>query len=223
MPSDARLRGLYALTPALADTAELAARVSAALEGGAALVQYRAKDASRELALAQARVLRAVCHAHAVRLIVNDSLELALACGADGVHLGRDDISVREARAAFPRGVIGVSCYDDPARALEAARGGADYVGIGSVFDSPTKPGAVRAPLALLATAKEISGLPVVAIGGITTANARLAVDAGADMVAVISSLFGTPDVRAAAREFARAFQFQDQGAHHVRAQPRAV
>jgi hypothetical protein len=110
----AGLRGLYAVTPAIADTSILVARVREALEGGAALVQYRAKDVSPGLALMQARALAALCRAAGVPLIVNDSLELAAAVGADGVHLGRDDAGVREARIALPKAIIGASCYADP-------------------------------------------------------------------------------------------------------------
>jgi len=110
-----------------------------------------------------------------------------------------------------------------PARALKAAAEGADYVAIGSVFPSSTKPGAVRARLSLLAEARAVSGLPVVAIGGITARNAGEAIAAGADMVALISALFDAPDIRAAAREIARLFNESPRGAHDVRAQPRAV
>lgn len=219
----ARLRGLYAITPETSDTAWLIARVEECLEGGAALIQYRAKQAAPDLALEQARGLAGLCRAHRVALVVNDSVELALAAGAAGVHLGRDDLDVRRARAAFPAGLIGVSCYDEPARALAGARAGADYVAIGSVFASPTKPGAHRAALDNLAAAKRISGLPVAAIGGITLENATLAIAAGADMVAVISALFGARDVRAAARSFARLFDTAVTGNDHVRTQPRAL
>ena len=218
-----RLRGLYAVTPAIADTAALCARVREALAGGAAMIQYRAKDAPRELALEQARGLAALCADAGVPFIVNDSLDLALEVDAGGVHLGRDDVDAREARRRMPRGLIGVSCYADPERARIAARAGADYVAIGSVFPSSTKPGAVRAQLSLLAEARAVSGLPVVAIGGITARNAGEAIAAGADMVAVISALFDAPDIRAAAREIARLFNESPRGAHDVRAQPRAV
>jgi len=197
------LRGLYAITPREPDTVRLLEKVGRAIAGGAALVQYRAKDLPHDQALEQARALAALCHQASVPLIVNDSVEVALAAGADGVHLGRDDVAPREARARMPRAVIGVSCYDDVARARAAAAEGADYVGIGSVFASTTKPGAVRASLDLLAEAKSASGLPVAAIGGIDTSNARAAVTAGADMLAVISALFEASDVEAAARRFA--------------------
>jgi thiamine-phosphate pyrophosphorylase len=151
---DARLRGLYAVTPEIADTRRLVALVASALAGGAALIQYRAKDAAPALALEQARALAASCRAAGVPLIVNDSVELAIASGADGVHLGREDIDPKEARARMPGALIGVSCYADPSRARAAADAGADYVAIGSVFASSTKPSAVRSPLALLQAAK---------------------------------------------------------------------
>lgn len=224
MGSEARvLRGLYAVTPESADPEDLAARVEASLRGGARLVQYRAKGLGRDAALARARRLAAACAAHGVPLIVNDSVELALAAGAAGVHLGRDDASPAAARRAMPRGIIGVSCYDDPGRARQAALEGADYVAVGSVFASATKPGAVRAALELIARAREASGLPVAAIGGITAANAGQAIAAGADMVAVISAIFAAADVERAARDIARLFNDLPQGEQDVRAQPRTV
>jgi thiamine-phosphate pyrophosphorylase len=219
----ARLRGLYAVTPEMPDTSRLAAIVEAAMAGGAALVQYRAKNVASELALEQARALVCVCRRGGVPLIINDALDLALAVGADGVHLGRDDLDAKTARARFPRGLIGVSCYADPAKARAAAEAGADYVAIGSVFPSRTKPSAVPAPLALLRAAGQMSSLPVVAIGGIEPGNARSLIDAGADMVAVISALFDAPDVTQAARAFARLFDRGLSGADDVRTQQRAV
>jgi len=200
-----RLEGLYAITPECADTADLVSRVERCLEGGAALVQYRAKTAAPALALEQARSLAALCRSFGVPLIVNDSIDLAAASGADGVHLGRDDASVADARGALSNAIIGVSCYADPALARIAAKNGADYVGIGSVFASSTKPKAVRASLASLGEAR-LCGLPVAAIGGITLANADEALAGGADMLAVIAALFDAPDVRGAARAFSNRF-----------------
>lgn len=201
-----RLRGLYAITPEGLPAAELFARAERCLEGGAALLQYRAKSLPPAIALEQARALAQACRAHGALFIVNDSVELAAACGADGVHLGRDDANARAARVALPRAVIGVSCYADAARAAQAARDGADYVAVGSVFASSTKPGAQRAALDCIGAAREAGGLPVAAIGGITAANAGLAIAAGADMVAVISALFAAPDVAAAARDLTNCF-----------------
>jgi thiamine-phosphate pyrophosphorylase len=219
----ARLRGLYAVTPETGDTAGLCARVEECIAGGAALVQYRAKRIDKALALEQAGRLASMCRAHRVLFIVNDSIELAAAVDADGVHLGRDDRDLRGARAALPGKVIGVSCYNDPDLARRAAAAGADYVAIGSVFASGTKPNAPRATLENLAHARAGAGLPVAAIGGITVENAPRVVAAGADMLAVISALFDAPDVRAAARSFARLFDAPATSHSHVRTQQRAV
>ena len=219
----ARLRGLYAITPPESDTAKLLARVEHCLEGGARAVQYRAKSLAESVMREQARGIAALCRARGVAFIVNDSIDLALEVGADGVHLGRDDGNARAARARIGDRLLGVSCYDQPALARDAARDGADYVAIGSVFASGTKPGAVRAPLALLAEAKRVSGLPVVAIGGIDLSNARLAIEAGADMVAVISAIFDADDVRGAAAALAALFGHATTENDHVRAQPRAL
>lgn len=201
-----RLRGLYAITPEEPDTQLLELKVRACLDGGAAAVQYRAKRLAPSLRGEQARRLVALCRSRGVPLIVNDDVELAIASGADGVHLGRDDGDVRRAREAIGTGLLGVSCYDQPRNARAAADAGADHVAIGSVFASSTKPGAVRAPLALIAEAKRAAALPVVAIGGITAANAAQAIEAGADMVAVISAVFDAADVEAAARAIADEF-----------------
>jgi thiamine-phosphate pyrophosphorylase len=219
---DPRLRGLYAVTPEGARTDSLVERTRLCLEGGARIVQYRAKSLAPALALEQARSLAHECRRADALFIVNDSVELALAAGADGVHLGREDGDPREARARMPRAVIGVSCYADPQRARDAAAAGASYVGIGSIFASSTKPHAAHAPLEIVARAKAAGGLPVAAIGGITPANAARVVDAGADMLAVISALYDAADVTAAARSLSRLFDAPRKSAE-ARAQPRAV
>jgi len=217
-----RLRGLYAITPEEPDTRKLLDKVAAAIAGGAAAVQYRAKKLPEDVRLAQAMRLAQICRAAGVALIVNDSARLARAAGADGIHLGRDDGEVAQARRLLGASLVGVSCYDEIDRVRAAAAAGADYVAIGSVFASSTKPGAVRAPLALLAGARRAGGLPVVAIGGITAANAGEAIAAGADMVAVISAVFDARDVESAARAISSLFT-AIQGESDVRAQPRAV
>lgn len=201
------LAGLYAITPDLANTALLLARVEQALAGGARLVQYRNKSAGPELKREQAPALLALCHRHGARLIVNDDLALTLALGADGVHLGREDGDLEAARAALgPGRLLGLSCYADLARAREARRIGADYIALGSVFASTTKPTAVRAPLTALREARAGSGLPVCAIGGITLDNAPRLIEAGADLLAVISDLFDAPDIRARAAAYSSLF-----------------
>ncbi len=206
--SDARpwRRGLYALTDG-SSGARLLQLAEAVLDGGAALVQYRAKFAPPERRRAEATALLALCRRHRVPLVINDDLALAAAIGADGVHLGRDDASPGAARDALGKGaIVGVSCYADPERARAAAAAGADYVAFGSLFASTTKPDAVRAPLALLGAVRRELGLPVCGIGGITLANAAEAIAAGADLLAVITDLATAPDPRARAAAFAALF-----------------
>ncbi|MEP6512103.1 MAG: thiamine phosphate synthase [Dokdonella sp.] len=198
-------RGLYAITDGPRN--DLFAACTSALEGGAAILQYRDKNTGRARRLQEARALQALCKRHRVPLIVNDDIELAAAVGAAGVHLGENDAAIESARARLGEtAIIGVSCYDSLAHARAAAAAGASYLAFGAFFASVTKPLARRAPVQLLRDAKPL-GLPLVAIGGITPANARELIDAGADAIAVVSGLFGQPDVRAAARHFAALFE----------------
>ena len=203
------VRGLYAVTPDTVDTPWLVAAVQSAVRGGARVVQYRNKTADAVLRRAQAAALATALAGTSARYIVNDDPELARSVRAHGVHLGEDDGDVARARALLGReALIGVSCYDDPERAKELVRAGADYVAFGSFFASGVKPGARRASPALLREAAGL-GVPVVAIGGITAANAASLRDAGADAVAVISAVFGAPDaasIERAARSIAALF-----------------
>lgn len=197
------LRGLYAVTDGRGGDA-LLDLVGALLRGGAALVQYRAKQVPAARRHAEAAALLALCRTHRVPLIVNDDLDLAVAIGADGVHLGRDDAPLAVARQRLgPDAIVGVSCYAEYDRAVAAAAGGADYVAFGSLFPSPTKPQAPQAPLALLGRARCELALPVCAIGGITLANAGQALAAGSDLLAVISDLAEAPDPQARAAAYA--------------------
>jgi thiamine-phosphate pyrophosphorylase len=192
-----RLRGLYAITPEGPGVVE---KVRQALQGGIALLQYRRK---KQHSLEEARVLLALARRNHVPFIVNDDVELALALDADGVHLGRDDGDLAAARKRLKGKLVGASCYDrlDEARAALAA--GADYVAFGSVFPSPTKPSAVRAPLSLF---DHDFPKPVCAIGGITLQNAPQVIAAGADLVAVISDLFDAPDIARQAAAYRKLF-----------------
>lgn len=199
------LRGLYAITPDMSDSARLVALVASALEGGVALVQYRNKSAPPELRRLQAGSLAELCRARGVAFVVNDDLPLALEVNAEGVHLGRDDGDLRAARARLRGKLLGVSCYDSLAAAHAAAEAGADYLAFGSVFASLTKPHAGRAPLALFAAARALK-VPLAAIGGITLENASAVIAAGADLLAVISDLFEAPDVSARARAYGGLF-----------------
>lgn len=199
-------RGLYAITPDEPDTPRLLERVTRALDGGAAVVQYRNKVAGSTVRREQAEALLALCHSRDVPLIVNDDWRLAHEIGADGAHLGRDDGDLTIARATLGvDAVLGVSCYDELSRALAAAQAGADYVAFGAFFPSPTKPHARRAHPALLADTAHLPAVRV-AIGGITPDNAPALVAAGADLLAVISGVFDAPDPTAAARAYLRAF-----------------
>ena len=198
-----KLRGLYALTPETAETETLLRNVALALEGGLAMLQYRRKGRQ---SLDEAQGLARMCRDRGVPFLVNDDVALALDCGADGVHLGRDDGDPAAARAMLKGGILGVSCYDSLATAHEAVAAGADYVAFGSVFPSPTKPAAVRVPLSLFGEARSL-GVPLVAIGGITLQNAPQLRAAGADCVAVISDLFEAPDIAARARAYGKLFQ----------------
>ncbi|HCK82764.1 MAG TPA: thiamine phosphate synthase [Candidatus Competibacter sp.] len=201
-------RGLYAITDAvLLPDERLLAAVEQAILGGARSVQYRDKSGDGGRRLAQAHGLNRLCRRHQVPLIVNDDVELAAQVGAAGVHIGRNDPAFATARARLGEAaLIGVSCYDCLALALDAERAGADYVAFGAFFPSPTKPDEIRAPLGLLREAKVSLKVPVVAIGGITPDNAPTLLDAGADALAVVSALFAQPDIRDAARRFAALF-----------------
>jgi thiamine-phosphate pyrophosphorylase len=202
------VHGLYVITDDRRQgAAALTAAVAAALRGGARIVQYRDKSTDRQRRSAEATALSALCQRRGVPFLVNDDVELALAVGADGVHLGRADPAVTSARRRLgKRRLIGVSCYNRLELARQAAIAGADYIAFGSFFASPTKPHAVVASPDLLARARRELTVPMVAIGGISPENGGALVRAGADMLAVISAVFAAPDITAAARAFASCF-----------------
>jgi thiamine-phosphate pyrophosphorylase len=204
--------GVYAITPETADTAKLLAQIEAALAGGVAAVQYRDKSTDVARRHEQASELRALCRRFNVPLIVNDDLRLADLADADGVHLGRDDGSLREARIILgPDKLIGTSCYQSLALAQSAEAAGADYVAFGSFFPSPTKPAAGRAEAVLLREATQVIHVPIVAIGGITLTNAPILLDAGADSLAVLSALFDASNIRAAAQALNQLFEVESE------------
>ncbi len=209
MSRAAPLRGLYAITDAdLASGQNLTSQVAAAIRGGARIVQYRDKGTDQTRRIREAASLLSLCRAQGTSLIINDDLALAEAVGADGIHLGRDDVPPRLARERLgASAIIGVSCYNQLERARRAASDGADYVAFGRFFTSLTKPDAVAADKDLLRRARAEIRLPLVAIGGITPENGSLLVRAGADMLAVIRGVFGHRDIAAAARRFSRLFE----------------
>lgn len=205
------LCGTYALTPDDNLLPRLLALVESALQGGVKWVQYRNKIAPQALRRSEASELVRLCHAYGAKLIVNDDVWLAVEIGADGAHLGRDDLpggSLETARNALgPKRILGISCYDDLARAEVAVEAGADYIAFGSLFPSITKPQATRASLDLIREAKRRFRVPVVGIGGITLSNAPQVLAAGADMIAVLSDLFDAMDIKKQAAAFQQLFK----------------
>ena len=203
-----KLAGLYAM----ADTSVLSEDLlvpatSLAIGGGARLVQYRSKSDDTALKEWQAVDLLHLCRGLDVPLIINDDIELAATIRADGVHLGKDDMPVAEARARLgDKVIIGASCYGSVALAEQAWKDGASYVAFGRFFPSSTKPFAVQTEPDILVAARQAMPLPICAIGGITTSNAATLAEAGADMLAVAQGLFGG-DVKVTASQFARLFE----------------
>jgi thiamine-phosphate pyrophosphorylase len=207
MTLDHPIHGLYLITADVDHSQGLLSRAEAALTGGARVLQYRDKGADTGRRLAEAQALAALCRQHGAAFIVNDDIELAAAVGA-GVHLGQDDAALPVARQRLgAAAIVGISCYDSLPQAQAAAAAGADYVAFGSFYPSSIKPLAVRPPLSLLTQARQLITVPLVAIGGIEAANAPALIAAGADAVAVISSVFLAADPEAAAAEIADLFE----------------
>ena len=206
--SGAAIRGVYAITPEIADTEGLLDRVSLALKGGVRVVQYRNKNAPVELKHQQSLALQTLCRGFEVPFIINDDVELAEHVGADGVHLGQADATISEARAMLGvNSIIGISCYNQIALAERALSESADYVAFGSFFPTANKRDAVVAPLNILREAEGRFRAPVVAIGGIRLENAGEVIAAGADALAIISGLFDARDITATARVFGQLFE----------------
>lgn len=200
------IKGVYAITPESLHGSALMAAVDAALRGGVAWLQYRdkSKDAARRLQ--DAKALRALTEEFGVGLIINDDVDLALAVGADGVHLGRDDGDLLAARRRFPAGVLGASCYASLPTAQSAEQAGASYVAFGAVFGSSTKPDARPCALDLLPLARQRLQVPMVAIGGIAPGNVEQVLATGVDSIAVSAGIFAAADIEHAARQLCNIF-----------------
>lgn len=202
-----RPRGVYLITPDEPDTARLLQQTAPLLEGGVQWLQYRNKTAPTALRLEQATALRALCAEAGVALIINDDVGLAHRVAAAGVHLGEDDAGIAAARAQLgANAIIGASCYDELARAQRAVAAGASYVAFGAFFPSRSKHTTRRAHPELLGHSAAL-GVPRVAIGGITPDNAGPLVNAGADLIAVISGIYQATDPRAALRAYLTCFK----------------
>ena len=201
------IKGLYAITPDMADLNTLIHKTQLAIEGGAFMVQYRSKKQDHAVKMQQCAAILRLCREYGVPCIVNDDVEMCRILEADGVHLGENDDNIAEVRRILGEdAIIGSSCYDQLDRAKQAQKEGATYVAFGAVFPTPTKPNAPRATLELLREAKREIHIPIVAIGGITVNNAHDVIEAGVDAIAVITSLFEAKTIKETAETFLKMF-----------------
>lgn len=197
------LKGLYAI----ADTNcvhidHLANKVDEVLSAGVKIIQYRDKTDNQDTRHSISTKLKSLVTKHQALLIINDDILLAKSIDADGVHLGKEDCSISEARKILgPNKIIGASCYNHYANAPQAVEAGANYIAFGSFFSSPTKPCAPCANIELITRAKKELSVPICAIGGITKDNIMPLLNAGVDMVAMISTIFSSPSPRQAVQE----------------------
>ena len=199
------MRGYYFITEAALSRAGNLSDVAAAVAAGVRVVQYRQKQGLTSDLVAEARRLREICR-H-IRFLVNDRVDLVMEVGADGVHLGQEDLPCPEARKRLgPEKIIGVT-VSTVAEALTAQAGGADYLGVSPIFSTATKADAgAPAGVALLAEIRRRVTLPLVAIGGITLANAPAVIEAGADAVCAIGAVVTRPEVEAEIDQFQKLF-----------------
>ncbi|MGY6559322.1 MAG: thiamine phosphate synthase [Nitritalea sp.] len=191
------LKGIYVITDeVLTPKSSLRAQVEESLEAGATVVQLRDKSSTDAELRAVAEDLQELCRRHQATFIINDRVELAQKIGADGVHIGYHDLSIREARALLgPDKIIGISCYGDLDRAEKGIEAGADYVAFGAFFPSPTKPKADVVDKSIIAEAKKRFQVPVCVIGGITKENITELAPFGADLYATVSAVFGAHSI----------------------------
>ncbi len=192
---------LYLITPPILDPERFRPHLAATLEAGdVACVQLRLKTPhgepeDRETVRAAAKILMPEAHEREVVFLINDDAELARDLGADGVHVGQDDVSARDARACLgPHAIVGVTCHNSRHLAMQAAEQGADYVAFGAFFPTPTKIGSSPAEVETLKIWSSIATVPCVAIGGITPLNAHALIEAGADFLAVSSGVWNDPN-----------------------------
>jgi thiamine-phosphate pyrophosphorylase len=204
----ASLCGVYLVTPNWDDTERLLHVTEQALSGGASLLQYRNKNANQALGLQQARAMQTLCKKFEVPFIINDHIALCMLCDADGIHLGGTDISVAQARQMLgPKKIVGASCYGDLRLATSAKNAGASYVAFGGFYPSLVKQYSVTTKIGIVSEAKSCIDIPIVVIGGMTCSLAAPLVQSGANMVAVISSVYMADDPTAAVRELVALFQ----------------
>jgi len=201
------IKGLYAITPDMADLNTLIQKTQLAIEGGAFMVQYRSKIDDRDAKMRQCAAILRLCREYEIPCIVNDDVDMCRVLEADGVHLGEKDDNIAEVRHILGEdAIIGSSCYNQIERARQAQKEGASYVAFGAIFPTFTKPQAPRATLELLKEAKREIQIPIVAIGGITVNNAHDVTKTGIDAIAVITSLYEAKTIKETAETFSKMF-----------------
>ena len=203
-----KLKGLYAITDEdLITEEDFRQKVELALQGGSRIIQYRDKSNDQKKRFQQASTLNSLCKQYHAVCIINDDIELARTVNADGVHLGKNDTLITQARQTLGKdAIIGISCYNDINLAITAEKNSADYVAFGAMFSSSTKPEAIKTNIEIISHAKQQLNIPVCAIGGITDKNIQQLIQQGADMTAVISSLFASNDIKESAHCLSKHF-----------------
>ncbi|MFA4028381.1 MAG: hypothetical protein GDYSWBUE_000261 [Candidatus Fervidibacterota bacterium] len=204
-----KIHGVYVITDRYINPLHDHISISkAAVDGGACAVQLRDKNATTRELIGWAMTMRRMTACTDTLLIINDRVDVALACKADGVHLGDDDMPIEIARELMGEGALIGRSVDNVEQAIEAERMGADYVSIGAVFPTATKPDAAQAVgLEMVKAVKMAVSIPVVAIGGITHENAPLVIKAGADAIAVISAVAMSDEPLRAVKELVRIYE----------------
>lgn len=193
---------LYAVTDRKdADSRTLYNQVQSALKGGVTILQLREKNLDEDEFIREAVQIRELCHSYDVPLIINDNVEVALKSGADGVHVGIEDTPVAEIRKRVPSDFIIGATAKTVAQAQKAEKSGADYIGVGAVFPSPTKKNAVRITRAELKEICSSVSIPAVAIGGICYDNADELIKGGMSGIAVVSAIFSAEDIESATKK----------------------
>ena len=191
---------LYAVTDrAWTGTLTLYQQIEQAILGGVTCIQLREKNLDEETFIKEAIQVRKLCHKHGIPLIINDNLKVALESGADGIHVGNDDMSVKEIRKIAGDDFIIGATAKTIAQAKEAEKAGANYLGVGAVFPSPTKTNAIRITSDAWREICSSVRIPVVAIGGITEENMAEIAGCGMKGIAVVSAIFSAEDIRTAA------------------------
>ena len=202
MRCDKRHMLLYAVTDqAWTGKQTLYEQVEAALKGGVTCVQLREKELDETAFLQEAKELCALCRRYGVPFLVNDNVEIAIACGADGIHVGQEDLTAGEVRRRVGENMIlGVSVHTVE-EACQAVRDGADYLGLGAVFPTSTKTDVEQMPNETLRAICDAVDVPIVAIGGINRGNILKLAGSGVDGVALVSAIFSAEDIEGACRE----------------------